>query len=198
MAFVATEHIDVSGVGEYDISSVIILVEDITSVTGGTVTGHSERSVAIMTGAAGFAVRHRLHCGVVAVVLRLEEVWMAIITAKHADVNVVAKHRLANIPGLDRDIAGVTSGTITGDAECLLSVVTGTAGPALLHRFHADVVAVILLFEETRVADITFGAMQTVAEDNFANRLGLYGEFVHHPSYVAHTSHVPHTYRIQN
>jgi hypothetical protein len=198
MAFVATEHIVVSGVGEYDISSVIILVEDITSVTGGTVTGHSERSVAIMTSAARFAVRHRLHRGMVAVVLRLEEFWMAIITAEHAAVNIMAKHHLANIPGLDRDIAGVTSGTITGDTECLLSVVAGSAGFTLLHRFHADVVAIILLLEEFRVASITVGAMQTMAEDNLADSLGLYGEFVHHPSYVAHTSHVPHTYRIQD
>lgn len=198
MAFVATEHIDVSGMREYDISGVLFLVEDITGMAGCAVTAYPERTVAVVTSSARGTIRHRFHRGVVAVVLRLEEIWMTLFAAEHAAVNVMAKHHLANIPGLDRDIAGVTSGTITGDAECLLSVVTGTTGFAPLHRFHTHMVAIVLLLEELRVARITLGAMQTMAEDNLADSLGLYGEFVHHPSYVAHTSNVPHTYRIQN
>jgi hypothetical protein len=198
MAFVATEHIVVSGVGEYDISSVIILVEDITSVTGGTVTGHSERSVAIMTSAARFAVRHRLHRGMVAVVLRLEKVWMAIITTKHATMIIVAEHYLADRLGLDRNITSVAGRTISGDAKRLPTVVAGSAGFAPLHRFHADVVAIVLLLEELRVTHITLCAMQTVAEDNLADCLGLYCKFVHHSAYTPRASHTFHTYGVQN
>ena len=56
-------------------------------------------------------------------------------------------------------------------------------------------VTVILLFEDTRVADITFEGMQTVAEDNCADALGLYGELVNHPPYTSHTTHA---YSMQN
>jgi len=72
--------------------------------------------------------------------------------------------------------------------------VTGATGSTLLHQLHSDMVAVIILFEDARVADITFEGMQTVAEDNCADALGLYGEFVYHSS---DTSHPTHSYSMQ-
>jgi hypothetical protein len=47
-----------------------------------------------------------------------------------------------------------------------------SAGFAPLHRFHADMVAIVLLLEELRVTHITLGAMQTMAENGF-----FYGTF---------------------
>jgi hypothetical protein len=50
---------------------------------------------------------------------------------------------------------------------------TGTAGLALLHGRHADLVAVILLDENVRVALNAPGTVDTVAETDPADILGL-------------------------
>jgi hypothetical protein len=104
-------------------------------------------------------------------------------------MHFVAEHGNADVFGLDSNIAGVTGDTVAGDAECLPSVVAGAAGPAPLHHLHGDMVAVILLFEDARVADVAFEGVSTVAEDNRADTLGLDGEFINH---LADTSHPPH------
>lgn len=174
MTFVATEHVKVSGVREHDISVVIVFIEDITSMAGGAVTGHPKRCVSVVAGAAGCAVFHRFHRGMIAVVLRLEEVGMALVTAEHAGMDIMAEHHLADSLGLNRNITCMALGAVTGYAERTLPVVAGSAGPASLHQFHGDMVTVVLLFEEFRVTHITVGAMQAMAEDNLTDSLSLY------------------------
>jgi hypothetical protein len=96
---------------------------------------------------------------VVAVVPRFEKVGMALVATEHADVNIMAEHGIADAFSLDRDIASVTGGAITGHAESLPPIMTSPAGPATLHHFHGDVVTIVLLFEDARVTDITFESM---------------------------------------
>ena len=195
MAFIATEHVDVSGVREDHIAVILVLVEDIAGMAGRTVAGHAKRGITVMAGAARLAVCHRIHGGMVAVVARLEKIGMALFATEHIDMHFVAEHGNADALGLDRNIASVTGDTVAGHAESLPPVVTGAAGSTLLHQFHGDMVAVVLLFEDTRVADITFEGMPTVAEDNRADTLGLYGEFVNH---TCDTTHASHAYSMQN
>ena len=186
MAFVAAKHIDVSRVRENHIAVILVFVENITGMAAGTVAGHAKRGITVMAGAAGRAVCHRIHGGMVAVAPRLEKVGMALLATKHIDMNFVAEHGIADAFGLDRDIASVTGDTVAGNAESLPPVVTSSAGPASLHQFHGDVVTVILLFEDTRVADITFERMYTVAKDDGADTFGLDGELVNHRSDTSH------------
>ncbi len=189
VAFIAAEHVDVSSVRENHISGVFVFVENIAGMAGRTVAGHAKRGITVMAGAAGRAVRHRLHGGMVAVVAWLEKVRVALFATEHPDMNLVAERNLADTLGLDHNVAGVTLDAVPGHAEGLPSVVASTAGSASLHRFHADVVAVVLLFEELRVTHITPGAMHAVTEDNCSDALGLDGEFVHHPRDTSHVTH---------
>jgi hypothetical protein len=126
---------------------------------------------------------------VVAVVPRFEEVGVAIFATKHVDMNFVTECGNTDALGLDGNIASVTGDTVAGHTESLSTVVTGATGSALLHHLHGDMVAVILFFEDTRVADITLEGMQTVAKHDRANTLGLDGELVDHTCDTSHTSH---------
>ena len=195
VAFIAAEHVDVGRVRENHITVILVLVEDIAGMAGRTVAAYAKRGVTVMAGAAGRAVCHRLHGGMVAVVAWLEKVRVALFATEHPDMNLVAEHHIADLFGLDRNIASVTGDAVAGHAESLPPIVTSPAGPALLHQFHGGVVTVVLLLEEIRVADITFEGMPTVAENNGTNTLGLNGEFVYHPS---NTPHASHAYSIQN
>jgi hypothetical protein len=196
MAFIATEHFEVSGVREDDITVVSVFVKDITSMAGGAVTGHSKRGAAVMAGAARRAVCHRFHRSVVAIVLRLEEIGMALVATEQTAMNIMAEHHLADGLGLNHNITGMTLGAVASNAERLLPIVAGSTGSAPFHQFHGDVITVVLLFEECRMTRVTVCAMQAMAEDNFADSLGLYGEFIHHTSYTSHTA--PHIYGMQN
>jgi len=198
MAFVATEHVDVSRVRENHIAVILVLVENIAGMTAGTVAGHPKGSITIMAGAARLAFGHRIHGGMVAIVTRFEEIGMALSTAKHVDMNFVTEFGNTDTLGLDCNIAGVTGGTVTSNTESLAPVVARPAGPAPLHQFHGHMVAVILLFENSRMAYITFESMQTVAEDNCSDTLGLDGEFVYHAPDTTHASHSPHAYSVKN
>jgi hypothetical protein len=81
-------------------------------------------------------------------------------------------------------------GTVTGNAEYFFPVMAGPAGLSSLHRFHGDMVAVVLFYKEFRVTLITIGAMFYMAENYNANGFGLYVNFVHHPPNVSHTNSV--------
>lgn len=174
VAFVATEHIVMCGMWEGHVSGILLFIEDIASVASGAIAGHSERRTAIMAGTTGCSVRHRLHRDMVAVVLGFEGVRMAVFTTERAIMDIVAKNYLADAPGPDCDVPGMAFGATASDAERPLSVVAGSAGLALFHCFHADMVAIVLLLEDLRVAGIAVSTMQAVAEGNAADVLGLY------------------------
>jgi len=125
----------------------------------------------------------------VTVVARFEEIGMTLFATKHVDMNFVTECGNTDALGLDGNIASVTGDTVAGYTESLSTVVTGATGFPLLHHLHGDMVAVILFFEDTRVADITLEGMQTVAEHDRANTLGLDGELVDHTCDTSHTSH---------
>jgi len=198
VAFIATEHVDVSGMRKHHITVILVLVEDIAGMAGRTVASHAKRSITVMAGAARLTLGHRIHGRMVAVVPRLEEVGMALFAAVHVDMNSVTEHGNTDTLGLDRNITGVTGDTVAGHTEGLSPVMTSAAGSALLHQFHGDMVAVILLFEDARVADITLKSMSTMAEDDCADVFGLDREFVYHPSDTSHAPQTSHTYSMKN
>ena len=175
VAFVATEHIDMCGMRESNVSGIFLFVDDIAGMAGGAIAGHPKRRTSIMACAAGRAVRHRFHRDMVAVVLGFESVRMALFTAERAIMDIVTENYLADAPSPDCDIPSVAFGAAAGHAERSLPIVTGSAGLALLHRLHADMVAIVFLFKNLRVASVTVGTMQAVAEGNAADGLGLDG-----------------------
>ena len=127
VAFIATEHVNVCGVRENHIAIILVLVEDIAGMAGRAVAGHTKRGITVMAGATGIAVCHCLHGGMVAVVSWLEKVGMALVATKHIDMNFVAEHGIANCLGFDRNIASVTSDTISGNTESLSPIVASPA-----------------------------------------------------------------------
>ena len=127
MAFIATEHVDVSGMWEHHITVILVLVEDITAMAGRTVATDAKRGITVMAGAARLAAFHRFHGDMVAVVARFEQVRVAIFATEHIDMNFVAKANQADALGIDSNIAGVTGNTVTGHAESLSTVVASTA-----------------------------------------------------------------------
>jgi hypothetical protein len=126
---------------------------------------------------------------VIAVFLRLEEVGVALVTTEHAGMDFMAEYNLAQVNGLDRNIPGMASGAITGDTERPAAIVACAAGHSPLHHFHADVVAVSLLFEDLRMTEPAVGAVATMTENNFADLLGPDGDFVRHGPDTPHFSH---------
>jgi hypothetical protein len=173
-------------VAEHHFANSFGLYLHITGVAGNTVAGHAKGRVAIVAGSARFAVFHRFHRFLVAVVLGPEGSRVALTTTKHVAVNIMAEHHVADIRGPDRNIAGMALGAVAFDAERSATIVTGAAGLSLLHDLHTDMVAVSLLFEELRMAKIAVGAMPTMAENNLADCPGLNGYFVDHISHSAH------------
>lgn len=109
-----------------------------------------------MAGAAGFPVLHVLHgCFFVRPAFSLVKTWMAFIAAKLFNVAGVWENCLANYFVLKGDVSGMAFDAISFDAESFCAVVTGTAGFAVLHVFHAGVIAISLLYENFRVAGST-------------------------------------------
>jgi len=194
----ALEHLNVGRVRESDVTSFFVPEEDVAGMTFGAVsaTGYAESIGAVMTGAAGYAVLHVFHICLVRAALSLEQVGMTTVAAlEHFNVDCMREYYLSDVFIIVENITSVASGTVAFNAECFPAVMAGTAGHASLHGFHADVVAVVLLFEQFRVTAITVGAMSAMTEDDFTDGFGLYVDFVH---YTPHSSHSPHTNSIED
>ena len=132
-----------------------------------------------MTGPAGFTVLHVFHGRLVRAALGLEQIGMAAVAAfKYLDMNRMRESNVARIFVLVEDVAGMALVAVAGNAERFLAVVTGAAGIARLHHFHADVVAVVLLFKYLRVTPAAVGAVHFMAEDNSTHGRGLYADLV--------------------
>ena len=143
-----------------------------------------------MTGAAGFTLRHAFHGCLVGTLLGLEYIRMTTVAAAQGlNVDGVREGDVADIAGFENDIPGMASGTVGLNRKGPLAVMTGAAGFTLLHYFHADMVAVILLFEYFRVALLAISAMDIMAEYNFSDCLGLYGDFFNNSSHSSHAAH---------
>jgi hypothetical protein len=175
-----SEHAGMDAVAEHYLADSPALDRHISDVAGNAVAGYVERRTAVVTGAAGPALGHRLHRGVIAVFLRLEEVGVALVTTEHAGMDAVTEYNLAEGTGLDCNVPGMASGAITGDTERPAAIVACAAGHSPLHHFHADMIAVSLLFEDLRVTKCAVGTMAAMTENNFADPLGLDGDFVRH------------------
>jgi hypothetical protein len=140
---------------------------------------------------------HLFHGRPVGSALSLEQVGVAFFAAKHAAMHEM---REGDIPGvfiLEEYIAGMAGDAVTFNAECRPPIVTGAARLASLHRFHADVVAIALFYEDFRVTHITAGPVYPVAEDNFADGLGLDFDFIDHYPHAPHAPRLPHTNGLQ-
>ena len=153
-----------------------------------------------MTGAAGFAVLHSLHGRLVRTAPGLVQVGVATVaTLQHLDVDGVREGDVADVFVREENVAGMAPGAVTGDAKSLLAVMAGAAGLAPFHSFHADVVAVALLFENFRVAFTAVGAMFPMTEFDFTDCPGLYIDLVHHaPDTTPSSSQLPHTNGIED
>jgi len=156
-------------------------------MAGNTITTDAKRSVTVMTGSTRFTVCHRLHRDMVAIVFRFKNVGVAFLTAIHLGMNIVTEYRLTNGLGLDWNIASMARGTVTGNIKRSPPVMASAAGPALLHHFHTDRVAVSLLLEKPGVTFFTPGAMRTMPEANVANSFGIHGDFIDHSPNTTHS-----------
>lgn len=149
------------------------------------IPGDAEGVIAVVAGAAGFA---RLHAGhphlLTAASFGHEQVGMAFIATEHIDMGGVREGYVAAFLHLVNDIPGMTGDAVAGYAEGLRAVVAGPAGFALFHGLHGDVVAVVLLDEDRRVAATAIGPMHGMAEGNPADGLGLQEETVDPPHRV--------------
>ena len=99
-----------------------------------------------MTGAAGFTVLHVFHGRLVGAAFGLKQVGMATIAAtKHFNVYGVREGDVAVIFILVENVTGMALGavTVTGYAESIRPVVTGTAGFTLPHVFHGCLVGAL-------------------------------------------------------
>jgi len=162
--------------------------------------GDTEGRGPIVTGSAGAAVFHIFHGRLVRSALGLVQIGVAGVAAEHLDVNRMREDDVPGIFFLEEDVASMAGGAVGRYAEGCLPVVTAPTGFASLHRFHADVIAVALLFEPFRMAHITVSTMEAVAESDRADGLGLDFDFVHHlpHPHATHSSHAFHANGIQN
>jgi hypothetical protein len=182
VTFTATELINMGRVGINYLAYGFILIEYITgSMAFRTVTGHIEGCRAIVTGPAGCTVLHILHRSCfIRTAFRLKEGGMAFAAAELLDVDFMRKYYLTDEFVYKNYLVGMTSDTITLDAESRPAVMAGSAGLAGLHLCHRGVVAVIFLYENIRMADIASGPMNPVIIGNYTNGLCPYLNFVHH------------------
>ena len=199
MAAVApTKRLNVGGVREGDITDVFILdLEDyIPGMTFNTVAGLSDTAClgTVMAGPAEFAVFHGFHGYLVCTFLSLEQIRMAAVaSSKHLYVSRMGKSYLAdNFVNKLNILHLVASGAIGRYRESPFPVMTGTAGLALLHHFHGDMVAVVLLFENFRMTLLTIGAMYIMIKYYIAYSLCMYGDFTHHEAHPSHATHPLH------
>jgi len=99
---------------------------------------------------------------------------------------------------LEEDVARMAFSAVAGYGKCSFSIVAGAAGPASLHNFHADVVAVALFLKEFRMTLITIGAMFYMTENNSTDGFGLYVDFVYNAPPASHASYLFHTNSVQD
>lgn len=150
-----------------------------------------------MTGTAGFTILHLFHGRLIRAPFGLEQVGMAIVTAKHACVYGVGESDVTDAFVLEEDVAGMAFVAIASHAERPIPIMAAATRPTSLHRFHVDVVAVALLLKEFRVTFITSGAMFSMAEEDLADGLSLYVDFVYHPPLPARAAHAGHTRHVK-
>ena len=177
MTFVTAEHVEMCGMRERDHANFLGLNADLIRSIAMTVTavfGDAERRVAIVAGATGFSLPHLRHADLVAVGLGFEGVGMAFVTAEHVEMRGMRERNHTNITlnvNLGRGTA-VTGGTVSGDAESRVAIMTSATGRPLPHLRHADLVAVSFGLEYVRVAFVAAErlSMGVMGEKDFADK----------------------------
>ena len=114
------------------------------AMTSAAVALDTKRCPSVMAGPAGRTVLHLLHADLITVGLGLKGVRMTFVTGEHSAVLRMTEGDGPDIFGLycHIDGTGMAFGTVASDAESIFSVVTGSAGRAVFHFFHPDLVAV--------------------------------------------------------
>jgi hypothetical protein len=170
-------------------------------VTRLAVLCNTERRVSIMARPAELTILHIFHSHPVRSPLGLEQVGMAFGTSEQFEMNGVREGYVACVLILEKNVAGsgMAFDAVAGYVESLLAIMAGPAGLSVFHCFHADVIAIALLFEDLGVTRITGkqAAMHIMIEDNLADRFGLYMNLGHHGPH-AHSTHFSHTDSIQH
>ncbi len=192
MAFIAAEHPGMDIMAEDDLSH-CALHGDIfrTLVAIAAVARNTERSVAVVTGAAGFTGFHLLHADQVTVAFRDKDVRMAFIATKHLGVSFMAEDHFLGEPIIDFNITCVAGDTVPADAESFLAGVAEAAGLFVFHLDHGDGRIVfgnnmknVIVTDGTVLADRLFLYMAKMAELYLAYRVGLQVDFIFDPPSV--------------
>jgi len=150
-------------------------------MTFDTVSGNTEGRRTIMTGSTGLTIFHVLHGHrFVGAVLSLIQVWVALAATELINMDLVRKNDLTDDFVREHYFVGMASDTITLDTEGPPAIMAGSAGFASLHLCHGGMIAIIMFYEDPRMTDIAAGPVDPVVIGDYANGLGLYGDFGHH------------------
>jgi hypothetical protein len=194
MTFVTGEHSAVLRVTEGDGPDIFCLYCHIngTDMAFGTIASDAESIFSIVTGSAGRASFHFFHPHLVTVGFGPEHIGVAFTTREHFSVVFMAEKNGPDAT-LDGDIlrvgkrAGMTGGASLADTESRVAIMAGTAGFAILHPGHANLVAVGLGDKDIRMTFSTAEhlCMDVMTERNSADILSLN----RHVSGIAVTGH---------
>ncbi len=155
------------------------------------VTLGAEGVLAVVTGAAGFPLLHPPHADMLHTSLEGEDLGVAVGAFVHAEMELVAEFDVPPV-GLEGYHARleplVAAVAVAGDGGCILAVVAGAAGFALLHVGHGEAAAYPFVGEDFGMAGgalVIHVEMKLVAEDRVVDPLGLEHHLFRLHSFVA-------------
>jgi len=165
VAVSAAVHLEMPVMGESGISSELDILDGMTLAA---VTGHRKGRLAVVAGATGRPFLHLRHCVGFPLGAGCEELVVTLIAFIHAQMEVVTEIHLPCPGNIKNYILGahMTSVAAAADTESNICIVTGTAGPVLLHFSHGKAAAPFAACE--------YAAMAVNADIHFFGTVCMY------------------------